>query len=136
MTVILHCEIGDHDWERPTKRGPKPKNCPDHTPYLNVAPSTPEEEERLARKKVAEAERRRRAAEAGRRAKLAAAIRETGRKYPACSCDLNSQTTIKKVATMKGCCDPYYVCGRLDAIRRDFKEEVSEVFASILRKPV
>jgi len=26
----LHCEIGDHDWTRESKRGRKPPNCPEH----------------------------------------------------------------------------------------------------------
>jgi hypothetical protein len=29
---ILHCEIGNHDWERESKRGRLPKNCPEHSP--------------------------------------------------------------------------------------------------------
>lgn len=29
--VTLHCAIGDHDWQRPSQRGRKPLNCPDHT---------------------------------------------------------------------------------------------------------
>lgn len=26
----LHCQAGNHKWERETKRGRKPVNCPDH----------------------------------------------------------------------------------------------------------
>lgn len=27
----LHCEAGDHDWERPMTKGPRPKSCPAHS---------------------------------------------------------------------------------------------------------
>lgn len=29
-TVKLHCEIGDHYWQRVSQRGRKPSNCPEH----------------------------------------------------------------------------------------------------------
>jgi hypothetical protein len=29
---ILHCELGNHSWDRPSQRGRVPKNCPDHQP--------------------------------------------------------------------------------------------------------
>ena len=29
-TEILHCEAGDHDWERPKRPGTKPRSCPEH----------------------------------------------------------------------------------------------------------
>lgn len=32
MIEILYCENGDHEWQRESKRGKKPKNCPNHTP--------------------------------------------------------------------------------------------------------
>ena len=28
--VTLHCQAGDHDWERESQRGRKPHSCPDH----------------------------------------------------------------------------------------------------------
>lgn len=28
--TTLHCEIGNHSWERESQRGRPPKNCPDH----------------------------------------------------------------------------------------------------------
>lgn len=32
MTMrTLHCEAGNHTWERPSQRGRVPKNCPEHT---------------------------------------------------------------------------------------------------------
>lgn len=30
-TETLHCEHGDHDWERPIKKGKKPESCPQHS---------------------------------------------------------------------------------------------------------
>lgn len=30
--VLLHCELGNHDWERAPSRGAKPRNCPEHKP--------------------------------------------------------------------------------------------------------
>ena len=32
----LHCELGNHDWEREAKRGRVPKNCPDHQPLKPI----------------------------------------------------------------------------------------------------
>jgi hypothetical protein len=32
----LHCEIGNHSWERPSARGVKPHNCPEHKPVGNL----------------------------------------------------------------------------------------------------
>jgi len=32
MTMkTLHCEAGNHAWERPSQRGRVPKNCPEHS---------------------------------------------------------------------------------------------------------
>ena len=28
--VTLHCQAGDHDWERQSQRGRKPHSCPEH----------------------------------------------------------------------------------------------------------
>lgn len=28
----LHCQLGDHDWQREPQRGQLPKNCPIHKP--------------------------------------------------------------------------------------------------------
>jgi hypothetical protein len=32
----LHCQIGNHDWERPSQRGRKPLSCPQ---CVGIAPS-------------------------------------------------------------------------------------------------
>lgn len=31
-TVTLHCNAGNHSWERPSQRGKRPLNCPDCAP--------------------------------------------------------------------------------------------------------
>lgn len=31
-TVTLHCQLGNHSWERPKQRGKRPFNCPEHAP--------------------------------------------------------------------------------------------------------
>lgn len=49
----LHCRQGDHDWRRPTKKGPKPVNCPEHKAPVEV--DSVKAAERLAR--LAEARR-------------------------------------------------------------------------------
>jgi hypothetical protein len=33
----LHCETGNHNWDRPSQRGRKPKNCPEHKPIVEAA---------------------------------------------------------------------------------------------------
>lgn len=30
-TVTLHCQAGNHSWERPSQRGRRPLNCPAHS---------------------------------------------------------------------------------------------------------
>lgn len=35
-TEILHCELGNHKWDRERKRGVKPRNCPDHQPVIET----------------------------------------------------------------------------------------------------
>lgn len=30
--VELYCQAGEHKWERPSQRGRRPINCPDHQP--------------------------------------------------------------------------------------------------------
>lgn len=30
LMTTLHCHAGDHDWQRPSQRGRKPLNCPEH----------------------------------------------------------------------------------------------------------
>lgn len=40
-TVTLHCELGDHDWERVSQRGRRPRSCPEC--LSKAAPQTPSE---------------------------------------------------------------------------------------------
>src|SRR4051794_35698878 len=44
-TVMLFCEIGQHEWQREKRRGAKPKNCPNHQPVKE----TLDPEERIRR---------------------------------------------------------------------------------------
>lgn len=39
-TVTLHCQAGDHTWERPSQRGRKPFSCPEHTVTIAKAPAS------------------------------------------------------------------------------------------------
>lgn len=39
-TVTLHCQAGNHSWERPAQRGRKPLNCPEHQPEPVVTKTT------------------------------------------------------------------------------------------------
>lgn len=43
-TVTLHCQAGNHEWERPSQRGRRPVNCPEHMDAV-VTPSAPKDEE-------------------------------------------------------------------------------------------
>lgn len=44
-TVRLHCHAGNHDWDRPSQRGRRPFNCPEHsdeaTPNVTTASAVP-----------------------------------------------------------------------------------------------
>src|SRR5215207_6155699 len=61
-TVTLYCEIGEHEWERPSQRGKRPKSCPEHKPQPEKqdGPKLSKEERQkrmLAGRKAAKAER-------------------------------------------------------------------------------
>lgn len=65
-TKTLYCEAGKHDWERPAKRGPAPRNCPEHNQIKEPGKMSGLEKARLARqekKNAAEAEIARRVEE-------------------------------------------------------------------------
>ena len=58
-TVQLWCQAGEHYWDRPQKRGPRPAHCPEHKPAVEAAAKRPstalaamqEGRERAARKR-------------------------------------------------------------------------------------
>jgi hypothetical protein len=106
-TVILRCEAGNHEWERPSKRGRIPANCPDHTPK----PSAKQEK---AVSKMQEG--RARKAEEHRRGLIAGII--THPKSQNCHCPITPDSTDKELLDMKSCADPYFVCATLDTVRR------------------
>jgi hypothetical protein len=81
------------------------------------------EEERAARKKHRDLEKARRHAATARerdyRARLRAAVGESKHLNPRCHCDFTGVTSrAGLVALGGGCTDPYFVCPRLDAVRR------------------
>ncbi len=40
-TVTLHCQAGNHAWERPSQRGRRPLNCPAHSEQAVAAAAAP-----------------------------------------------------------------------------------------------
>lgn len=48
-TVRLHCETGNHDWDRPKQRGRRPTDCPEHSVKREPSGRTRDESLALAR---------------------------------------------------------------------------------------
>ncbi len=48
-TVTLHCQIGNHSWERARQRGKRPFNCPEHAPEKPTSGLTRNESLAVAR---------------------------------------------------------------------------------------
>lgn len=48
-TVTLHCEAGDHFWQRPKQRGRRPTDCPEHSEKREASGRTRDESLALAR---------------------------------------------------------------------------------------
>lgn len=79
-----------------------------------------EEREVLARHRRLERARAKAAkvAERAWRQRLREAARETRARHPRCRCDFRGVQTRQELTGMVGCCDPMFVCPRLDAVRR------------------
>jgi hypothetical protein len=79
-------------------------------------------EERAAAEALRRGRRLARAAAEARerawRARLAEELRATRAAYPRCRCDLRRGMTAEELRALAGCKDPYYVCPRLDRVRR------------------
>jgi hypothetical protein len=69
-----------------------------------------------ALEKAHEARREQAARDASNR--LLEAIEDTGIRYPLCNCDFSGVRGKDQLRHMRGCCDPQYVCPRLDNVRR------------------
>lgn len=100
-TRTLHCELGDHDWEAPRKRGAGPKNCPEHrpTPAINL------DKMQDGRRIKGQVEREKK-------------IREIieGR---SCRCGIEPNMNDTELrALYPGCCDPWHICSVLDTVMR------------------
>lgn len=96
LTRTLHCERGDHDYQIPVRRGKYPTNCPAHQPKpTERAPKSSASIERIVEK----------------------ALEHPTAK--SCHCDLSPQMTQEEIRALGGgCCQPQFVCGVLDGIRR------------------
>jgi hypothetical protein len=94
----LWCEFGDgHSWQRESRRGKKPKLCPEHS-QIN-SKSTPAVSTARTQDVIAEILNSPRAA--------------------SCHCKISSSSTPAEIRALEGGCTmPNYVCGTLDDIRR------------------
>lgn len=106
-TVTLHCKAGDHDWERPSKRGRQPQNCPEHSESAPV---------RKPSSITAMQEGRARKVEANRREAIEAVINHP--RAQQCRCDITPDMTDEELGKMQGCAAPWFVCATLDSVRR------------------
>lgn len=106
-TVTLHCEIGNHPWERPSGRGRRPRNCPDHTPQEpSVSKDSPNPLQEGRERKAA-----------SNRCKTIEEIVNHPR-ASRCYCGITPDMTDDHLKKMVGCTSPYFVCGTLDSVRR------------------
>jgi hypothetical protein len=97
-TKTLHCQIGDHDWDRESKRGRYPVNCPEHQPVVE------EVEKKTGLHQIITGEARR------------AAIEEIITKRP-CDCIIHGYMDDDELMHVTSCA-PHWVCSTLDAVRR------------------
>lgn len=112
-TVTLWCELGEHHWERPRKRGRKPINCPEHQPVAIDQPA-----------KISVVSR----GDALAKAREVRVSRSDERVWEAierilttqtCNCDLRPGMKADDLRELgAGCTAPRYVCPVLDAYRR------------------
>jgi hypothetical protein len=93
----LVCEVGNHTWERESRRGKKPKRCPEHSSEIN-SKSLP-------------------ADSTARTQDLIAEILSTPR-AASCHCGLTVETSPAEIRAMESCCSPQFICPTLDTVRR------------------
>lgn len=105
--VILHCKLGNHEWEHPSARGRYPANCPDHLPLKTLSKKTLTDNAQEARTPKQEATRR----------EMIADIVDHPRAQN-CKCGITPDTKDEEIRGMRGCTDPHFVCGTLNAVRR------------------
>lgn len=90
---ILYCEIGEHDYEAPVKRGRRPRNCPEHRPAFAMPAAH---------------------SDAGIRR-----IIEEAMNADQCTCPLRPDMTFDELVALEGgCCEPAFICPNLDRVRR------------------
>lgn len=105
-TEILTCNVGKHEWERPVKRGVKPKSCPEHT----ISKSPAKDPHRAMQ------DGRARKSRESREAAIAEILEHP--RATACDCEIALDVTDTQLIKMEGCKSPSYVCGTLDLVRR------------------
>lgn len=125
MLQTLHCQIGNHEWTRETKRGRKPINCPEHKPAIAVVNPKPisgyegDVQRRVLttaqQKKMATARKHKSASEREKK------IREimASPKAERCKCGITPKSTDDELRAMcLHSCTPNYVCPTLDTCMR------------------
>lgn len=93
----LICEVGDHEWERESRRGKKPKRCPEHSSEIS-SKSLPANSTARTQDLIAEILSSPRAAN--------------------CHCGLTAETSPAEIRAMESCCSPQFICPTLDTVRR------------------
>lgn len=93
----LICEVGDHEWQRESRRGKKPKRCPDHLQIISK--SLPAQSTARTQDLIAEILSSPRAAH--------------------CHCGLMPEMSPAEIRALEGGCSmPWHVCNVLDDVRR------------------
>jgi hypothetical protein len=107
MLETLHCEIGNHPWDRERKRGKKPKNCPEHKPVVDPAIDSSVSAMQDGRKRKAFSDRKEKIKE----------IIEHPRAHD-CTCGIHEEITDEEIRALgAGCGYPRWVCPILVAVR-------------------
>jgi hypothetical protein len=93
----LYCELGDHTYDAPVKRGKRPKNCDAHKPSVAAATPKPSGEKSIA-----------------------AGVRYVLQLYAghSCKCGITEATTRSEIRALGQGCTDGWVCPVLDAVRR------------------
>ena len=89
-TITLYCELGAHHWERETKRGRAPINCPEHQPVK--VERTPRASARVTT--------------------IEAYLAKRG----SCTCKIDPTMTDEELQHVESC-TPHWVCPTLDKVR-------------------
>lgn len=106
-TVTLHCRLGNHEWERPSKRGRQPENCPEHKPAPGEMKRPLSDDAKVDKSHAYEKKRRE---------NIEAILSQA--RHMSCKCGITPDMTDEQLKKLRSCTDPHYVCATLEQVHR------------------